>query len=183
MIKSAKIKYNQNVVPEMKEKFGYANDLAVPKIEKTIVNIGIGKCHEEKDKVEEIVNGLQAITGQRPIKTKARKAISGFKVRENMEIGLKVTSRGKRMWDFIDRLINVALPRTRDFQGISADSVDQNGNLNIGIKEHIIFPEIFPEQVKNIFSLQVTLVTTAKNKKEGLELFKLLGFPIKSHNA
>ena len=179
MIKLAKAKYNQDVIPKMKEEFGYINDLAVPKIEKIIVNVGIGKYHGEKDKIEEIINGLQNITGQRPVKTKARKAIAGFKIRENMEIGMKVTLRGKRMWDFMDRLINAALPRTRDFQGISSNSVDKNGNLSIGVKEHIVFPEIFSERVRNIFSLQITLVTSAKNKREGLELFKLLGFPIK----
>jgi len=179
MIKSAKIKYNEEIVSKMKKKFGYRNNLAVPRIEKIIVNSGIGKFQSEQDRIEEIVKNLQSITGQKPVKTKARKAIAGFKIRENMEVGIKVTLRGKRMWDFMDRLINIALPRTRDFQGISSSSVDENGNLNIGIREHIIFPEIFSEQVKNIFSLQVTIVTAAKNKKESAELFKLLGFPIR----
>jgi len=179
MIKSAKIKYNEDVISKMKDKFGYGNDLAVPRVEKIIVNTGIGKINSEKDRIEEIVKDLQSVTGQMPVKTKAKKAISGFKIRENMEIGIKTTLRGERMWDFMDRLINAALPRTRDFQGISSNSVDKNGNLNIGIKEHIIFPEIFSEKVRNIFSLQITLATTAKDRKEGLELFKLLGFPIK----
>jgi len=179
MIKSIKIKYNEDVIPKMKEKFNYGNDLAVPRVEKIIVNTGIGKFHGERDRVEETLKDIQLITGQNPVKTRARKAIAGFKIRENMEIGMKVTLRGKRMWDFVDRLINAALPRTRDFQGISSNSVDKNGNLSIGVKEHIVFPEIFSERVRNIFSLQITLVTSAKNKREGLELFKLLGFPFK----
>ena len=178
-IEPAKIKYNREVISRMKKKFGYSNDLAVPRIEKVVVNIGAGKFSKESDKMEDVMNSLQSITGQRPVKTKARKAIAGFKTRQGMEIGLKVTLRGKRMWDFIDRLVNSALPRTRDFRGISASSVDERGNLNIGIKDHVIFPEIFPEQIKNTFGLQVTMVATAKNKKEGTELFKLLGFPIR----
>jgi len=177
-IKSSKIKYNEEVIPKMKDKFGYENDLAVPQVEKIIVNTGVGKFNSERDRIEEMIKDFQFITGQKPVKTKARKAISGFKIRENMEIGIKTTLRGKRMWDFMDRLINAALPRMRDFQGVSSNSVDKNGNLNIGIKEHIIFPEIFSEKVRNIFSLQITLVTAAKDKKEGLELFKLLGFPM-----
>jgi large subunit ribosomal protein L5 len=177
-IKALKIKYKEEIIPEMKEKFGYKNDLAVPRIEKVVINTGIGKFQGEKERVQEVENDLQLITGQKSLMTKAKKAISGFKIRENMEIGMKTTLRGKRMWDFMDRLINVALPRTRDFQGISPSAVDKNGNLNIGVKEHTIFPEVFSEKVKNIFSLQITLVTSAKDKKEGLEFFKLLGFPI-----
>jgi large subunit ribosomal protein L5 len=175
----AKEKYLKKAVPGLMEKFGYGNILAVPKIKKLVVNAGVGKILKETDKVDEILNSLREMTGQQPIKTKAKKAISGFKIREGLEVGMKVTLRGKRMWQFIDRLVNVALPRTRDFQGIETSAVDARGNLNIGIKEHIIFPEISPEKVKNIFSFQVTIVTTTKNKEEGIELFKLLGFPIK----
>jgi large subunit ribosomal protein L5 len=122
---------------------------------------------------------LAQITGQKPIKTKSHKAISGFKIRQGLEIGAKVTLRGKRMWQFIDRLIGATLPRIRDFQGIEAKNIDQGGNLNIGIKEHIVFPEISPEKVKNIFGLQITVVASAKSREEGIELFKLLGFPVK----
>ena len=177
-IKSAKIKYSEEIVSKMKDKFGYSNDLEVPRVKKAVVNTGVGKFLKESDKIEDVINSFQIITGQRPIKTKAKKAVAGFKIRQGMDIGLKAVLRGQRMYDFIDRLVNSALPRTRDFQGISANSIDKRGNLNIGIKEHVIFPEISPEQVKNIFSLQVTIVTTTKNKKEGIELFKLLGFPI-----
>ena len=176
----AKDKYIKTVAAEMKNKFGYKNVMAVPRIKKVIVNVGIGKIIKENDKIEEVVKSITAITGQKPVKTKAKKAISGFKVREGMEIGVKVTLRGKRMWQFIDRLVSATLPRTRDFQGINRKAVDQGGSLNIGIKEHMIFPEISPERVKHTFGLQVTVSTDAKTQKEGLELFKLLGFPIKS---
>jgi large subunit ribosomal protein L5 len=181
-IKSAKIKYKDTVIPQMMEKFGLKNALAVPQLEKIVLNIGTGKFIKESDKIDEILKTLGEITGQRPIKTTAKKAISGFKIRQGLEVGAKVTLRGKRMWDFIDRYVNFTLPRTRDFQGIDQKSIDQNGNLNIGIKEHVIFPEVSPEKVKNIFGLEVTFVTNAKNHEKGIELFKLLGFPIKQTN-
>jgi large subunit ribosomal protein L5 len=164
----------------MKKKFGYKSVMAVPQIKKVIVNVGIGKIVKENDKIEEVVNAITAITGQKPVKTKAKKAISGFKIREGMEVGVKATLRGARMWNFIDRLVSATLPRTRDFQGINRKAVDQRGNINIGIKEHTIFPEISPEKVKYIFGMQVTISTNARSQEEGLELFKLLGFPIKS---
>jgi len=179
-ITPAKDKYIKTVAAEMKKKFGYKNVMAVPRIKRVIVNVGIGRILKENDKIEEVVNSITAITGQKPVKTKARKAISGFKIREGMEIGVKATLRGKRMWQFIDRLVSATLPRTRDFQGINRKAVDNGGNLNIGIKEHMIFPEISPERVKYTFGLQVTISTDAKTQEEGLELFKLLGFPIKS---
>ncbi len=179
---STKIKYKESVVPEMKKIFGYSNDLAVPRIKKCVINIGTGKILKEPDKIEEIVNSMREISGQKPVKTKARKAISGFKIRQGLEIGVKVTLRGKMMWNFIDHLVNFALPRTRDFQGIDLKSIDSNGNMNLGIKEHIIFPEISPERVKNIFSFQVNISTNSKSKKESTELFRLLGFPMKQDN-
>jgi large subunit ribosomal protein L5 len=176
----AKEKYIKTVQAEMKKKFGYKSVMAAPQIKKVIVNVGIGKIVKENDKIEEVVNALTAITGQKPVKTKAKKAIAGFKTRAGMEVGVKVTLRGARMWQFIDRLVGATLPRTRDFQGITRKSVDKGGNISIGIKEHLIFPEILPEKVKYIFGLQVTISTTAHSQEEGLELFKLLGFPIKS---
>jgi len=176
---SVKSKYAEKVVAKMKKKFGYKNDLEVPRIQKVVINSGIGKISKENDKIEEVIRSLSEIAGQKTIKTKAKKAISGFKVREGMDVGVAVTLRGKKMWWFIDRLINVALPRTRDFQGIDKKSVDSGGNLNIGIKEHMIFPEIIPEKVKHIFGFQINIVSTAKNREEGMELLKLLGFPIK----
>lgn len=179
-IVSAKDKYTQTAVAEMEKQFGYGNVMAVPRVQKVVVNVGVGKIVKEGDKIDEIVSTIESITGQKAVRTKARKAISGFKVRENMEIGVKVTLRGKRMWQFIDRVINATLPRTRDFQGINVRAVDAKGNLNIGIKEHMIFPEISPEKVRHIFGLQITVVTNATSQKEGITLFKLLGFPLKN---
>ncbi|MDO8529701.1 MAG: 50S ribosomal protein L5, partial [bacterium] len=139
LITPAKIKYKEKVIPEMKKIFNYTNDLAVPKLKKVVINVGIGKFLKENEKVEEIFKSIADICGQRPIKTKAKKAISGFKIREGLEVGIKATLRGRRMWNFIDHLINFALPRTRDFQGVESKSIDENGNLNLGIREHIIF--------------------------------------------
>ncbi|EKD65663.1 MAG: hypothetical protein ACD_50C00021G0001 [uncultured bacterium] len=176
---TTKDKYTGTVVPEMEKKFGYGNGMAVPRILKVVVNVGTGKLGREGDKAQEVFDSMIMIAGQRPVKTKAKKAIAGFKTRQGMEVGVKVTLRGKRMWSFIDRLVNATLPRTKDFQGIPVSSVDANGNLNIGIKEHVIFPEISPEQVKTIFGMQVTVTSTAKSKEEGMELYRLLGFPLK----
>ncbi|HAR99960.1 MAG TPA: 50S ribosomal protein L5 [Candidatus Moranbacteria bacterium] len=176
----AKDKYTKIAVAEMKKKFSYKSVMAVPRIQKVVVNVGIGKIVKENDKIEEIVTALTAITGQKPVKTKAKKAISGFKIREGMEIGVKVTLRGARMWQFIDRIVAATLPRTRDFQGLNRKAVDTGGNLNIGLKEHMIFPEISPEKVKHTFGMQITVSTNAHTQAEGLELFKLLGFPLKS---
>ena len=175
-----KQKYIKEVIPKMVERFGYRNKLAVPKIMKAIVNVGIGSSVLKDNKVQELISrDLALITGQKPAPTQAKKAISGFKTRKGMVVGLKVTLRGERMFDFLSRLINIAIPRTRDFQGLSSKSIDQNGNLNIGIREHIIFPEISQEDLKRIFGLEVTIVSSAKSGKEAMELFKLMGFPIK----
>jgi len=176
---NSKTKYAENAVAKLKKEFGYTNVLAIPKIEKVIVNVGIGRLEKEKEKIKDIVETIKIITGQAPAMTKARKSISGFKVREGSVVGVKVTLRGKRMWDFIDRLVNIAYPRTRDFQGIKLSSVGDQGDLNLGIKEQIVFPEISPEEVNNIFSLQVNVKTTAKSKKEGETLFRALRFPLK----
>lgn len=179
-ITPAKEKYAKTVQAEMMKKFGYKSVMAVPRIQKVVVNVGIGKLVKENDKIEEVVSSLTAITGQKPVKTKARKAIAGFKIREGMEVGVKVTLRGVRMWQFIDRVVAATLPRTRDFQGLNRKAVDKGGSLNIGLREHTIFPEISPERVKHIFGMQITVSTSAHTQEEGLELFKLLGFPLKS---
>lgn len=171
-------KYKKEVIPLMKEKFGYKNNLAVPKIEKVIVNAGIGTLSRDDQSRDLAAKDLALITGQKPIPTLAKKAISAFKIRKGMIVGLKVTLRGKRMFDFISRLINIALPRSRDFRGLSSKSVDGSGNLTIGIKEQIIFPEFIGEDIKKIFGLEVTVVTNAKTRQEALELFKLMGFPL-----
>jgi len=171
-------KYKKEVIPAMKEKFGYKNNLAVPKIEKVIVNVGIGSFSKDNQGQELITKDLALITGQRSVPTLAKKAISAFKIRKGMVVGLKVTLRGKRMFDFVSRLINVAIPRTRDFRGLPSKSVDKSGNLSIGIREHIIFPEISAEDIKKIFGMEISIVSNAKTRGEALELFKLLGFPL-----
>jgi len=177
-----KQKYTKEVIPKMKEKFDYKNDLSVPKIQKIVVNIGIGSSALKDEKVQELISkDLAIITGQKPVPTLAKQAIAGFKTRKGMIVGLKVSLRGKRMYDFLFRLINIALPRTRDFRGLSPKSIDQGGNLNIGIKEHIIFPEISQEDIRRIFGLEVNVATDANNREEALELFKLMGFPIKDN--
>jgi large subunit ribosomal protein L5 len=183
---SLKEKYKKEVIQQMMEKFGYKNAMTCPKIKKVVINTGFGRVisdktpDEQKKTTEAILNDLSLISGQKPILTKAKKSISSFKIREGLPIGAKVTLRGNKMDDFLMKLIHVALPRSRDFRGIAPESLDKKGNLTIGIKEHICFPEISPEEVKNIFGLEVTVATTAKTREEGLELIKLLGFPIKS---
>jgi large subunit ribosomal protein L5 len=171
-------KYKKEVIPAMRAKFGYKSIMAVPKIVKVVVNSGVGKLRDDKQQ-EEVKKYLSMITGQKASGRRAKKSISAFKTREGMVIGYTVTLRGKRMYDFISRLINIALPRTRDFKGIDAKSFDRNGNLTIGVKEHIVFPEIIGEDYKFLFGLEATIVTTAKKQKEAVELLKLLGFPIK----
>lgn len=174
-----KEKYQKQVVPAMKEKFGYKNSLAVPKIVKVVVNTGFNPEKKDKKAQEEIARDLALITGQKPSSRRTKKAVSAFKTREGMIIGMAVTLRGKRMHDFLDRLINIVLPRCRDFRGLLEKNIDQGGNLNIGIKEQIVFPEISAESAKNFFGLEIAIVTSAKTRKEGAELFKLLDFPIK----
>jgi len=180
-----KEKYQKEVVPEMMKEFGYKNPLAVPHIEKVAVNTGfgrevVGKTGEEQKKIQEsVINDLALICGQKAVLTRAKKAIAAFKTRKGMPLGARVTLRGQKMYDFLERLINVALPRSRDFRGLDAKSIDKNGNLTLAIREHIAFPEISPEKTKNIFGFEITIITNAKNRKRGLELLKLLGFPIK----
>jgi len=163
----------------MREKFGYKNDLAVPCLGKVVVNVGFGRHAKEKAYIENIEKNLAKITGQKPVLIKAKKSISSFKIREGMIIGAKVTIRGDRMYDFVEKLINISFPRVRDFRGIKEKNVDRNGVLTVGFREHLAFPEIKVDDVENIHGLEVSIVTTAKTRKEGLELFKLMGFPFK----
>lgn len=180
-----KDKYNKEVIPKMMERFRYTNRMAVPKIEKVVLNIGFGKLisgktgTERKKILESITGDLMIITGQQPVLTKARKSISGFKIRTGVPIGAMVTLRKQRMFDFLERLINIVLPRSRDFTGINPKSFDKEGNLTVSIKEHISFPEIFPEKIKQMLSFEITIVTTTQNREKGLELLRLMGFPIK----
>lgn len=177
-LKTTKEVYTDSV-KDLQKDLGFDSVMMVPKITKIVVNAGIGRITKESDKVDEVFNSLRDITGQNPIKTKSKKSIAGFKIRENQDVGVKVTLRGQRMWDFMDRLINGALPRVRDFQGIDLHSIDKSGNLNIGIKEHTIFPEIVAEKVRHSFGFQVTVVSTAKDEKHAEELYRRLGFPLK----
>lgn len=163
----------------MKEKFGYKNSLSVPKIDKVVVNIGTGRGLTDARFNEVAENTLARITGQKPVKTIAKKSISNFKIRQGLVVGMMVTLHGRNMYDFLDKLINVTFPRVRDFRGLESKIVDSQGNLNIGFKEHIAFPEIKSDEVEKIHGLQVAVVTTAKTKEEGLELLKLLGFPFR----
>ena len=180
-----KEKYQKEVIPQMMEKFGYKNVMAVPKIEKVVINTGFGrqvagKTGEEQKKIQEaIINDLSLIAGQRAVLTRAKKAIAVFKTRQGMPIGACCTLRGEKMYNFLARVIHLALPRSRDFQGIEAKSVDQKGNLTFAIKEQIAFPEISPEKTKMLFSFEITVVTNAKNREQGLGLLRLMGFPIK----
>ena len=171
-------KYKKEVIPAMREKFGYKNVMSVPKIAKVVVNSGVGRIRDAKQQ-EEIQKYLALITGQKPAPRPAKKAIASFKTRQGLIIGYQVTLRGRRMYDFISRLINIALPRTRDFKGLDLKSFDASGNLTVGIKEHIVFPEIVGEDYRFLFGLEVTIVTTAKRREEGVELLRLMGFPVK----
>ncbi|MBI1866201.1 MAG: 50S ribosomal protein L5 [Candidatus Staskawiczbacteria bacterium] len=182
---SLKEKYNKEVVPQMQKIFGYKNTMAVPKILKVVINTCFGKTavtktSGEREKIQNLImQDLASISGQKPKLVKSKKSIAGFKLREGLEIASMVTLRKSKMWDFLERLVYLSFPRSRDFKGVSQKAIDKRGNLNIGFREHISFPEIFAEKEKTIFGLEITIVTNAKNKEEGLELYKLLGFPIK----
>lgn len=173
-----KEKYIQETIPALRATFGYKNIMAVPKIEKVAVNIGIGRVREEKER-SEIEKYMTMITGQKPSPRPARTAIAAFKTRKGLIIGYQVTLRGQRMYDFLSRLVAVALPRTRDFRGIEEGSFDGRGNMTIGIREHIVFPEMIGEDYKMLFGMEVTVVTSARRREEGIALLKLMGFPIK----
>ncbi len=182
-----KEKYNKEIISEMIKEFGYKNKLSVPKIEKVVINVGFGKDisgkgGSEQERIQKsILDDLATISGQAPSLNSAKKSIAGFKIRKGNPVGCSVILRKKRMYDFIDRLISVSLPRVRDFSGIKISSFDKKGNLNMGIKEHIIFPEIYAEKARNIFGLEITVVNTSKSKEEGIKLLQLIGFPIKKN--
>jgi len=171
--------YKKQVIPELKKQFAYKNDLQVPKLEKVVLNVGLSKGLKEASFMEVVEDTLIRISGQKPVKTKAKKSISNFKIRKGLVIGMKVTLRGKRMYDFVDKLIKVTLPRVRDFRGLDLKTLDKEGNLNIGIKEHLAFPEIKADEIEKMHGLEVTIVTTAQTKEEGQALLIALGFPFK----
>ena len=172
-------KYTNEVVPQLMKDFSYKSIMEVPKIEKVVVNIGVGDAISNSKLLDEAVEELAAITGQAPVVTKAKKSIANFKLREGMPIGCKVTLRGDKMYEFLDRLVNLALPRVRDFRGVSADSFDGRGNYALGIKEQIIFPEIEYDKIDKVRGMDVIIVTTAKTDEEARELLRLFNMPFK----
>lgn len=182
---SLKEKYKKEVKPAMKKKFGLKSEMAIPRISKVVVNVGMGKMisdmasGQKKKTIDNIVNDITKITGQKPLVTKVKKSISGFKIRKGMPSGIAVTLREQKMRDFLMRLIHVVLPRTKDFEGLNLNSVDKEGNLSIGIEEQVSFPEILPEEVYTEFGFGITVVTTTREREKGLELLKLMGFPFK----
>lgn len=175
-----KDKYLNEVVPGLQEKFNYTNVMAIPKLDKVVVNIGLGEAVQNPKALDAAMQDLTLITGQKPIVTRAKKSIAGFKLREGMPVGVKVTLRGERMYEFVDRLLNVALPRVRDFRGVSPKSFDGRGNYSLGLKEQLIFPEIEYDKIDKLRGLEVVFATTAKTDEEGRELLKLLGMPFAS---
>jgi large subunit ribosomal protein L5 len=171
--------YQKNVVPALVKEFGYKNPMAVPKIEKISVNIGLGEATQNPKLMDGAVHELAQITGQKPVVTKAKKSIAAFKLREGMSIGCRVTLRGDRMYEFFDRLVNIALPRVRDFRGVSTKSFDGRGNYTLGIRDQLIFPEIDYNKVEKIKGMNISITTTAKTDAEGRSLLRNLGMPFR----
>ena len=173
-------RYENEVVKSLMEKFNYSSKMQAPKIEKIVLNIGVGDAVSNSKLLDDAVNELTLITGQKPVVTRAKKSIAGFKLREGQAIGCKVTLRGERMYEFLDKLVNVSLPRVRDFRGVSNNSFDGRGNYTLGVKEQLIFPEIDFDKVNKLRGMDIIFVTTAKTDEEGRELLRLLGMPF--HN-
>ena len=167
----------KNSTAKLKEKFQYKNDHQIPKLEKIMISIGVGKASDDKNLLAQMTKSLEIICGQKPVAKKAKKSIANFKVREGATVGLMVTLRGRRMHDFLTKLVNITLPRVRDFRGIDAKSFDGRGNITIGIKEHTVFPEIRIDQIENIHGLEITIVTTAKSDEEAKEFLRGFNFP------
>ncbi len=170
-------KYNTEVAPALMTKFGYKSTMQIPKLEKIVINIGMGDARENPKAIDAAMTDLATITGQKPVVTKARKSVANFKLREGMNIGCKVTLRADKMYEFLDRLFNVALPRVRDFRGINPNSFDGRGNYSLGIKEQLIFPEIDYDKIDKIRGMDVIIVTTAKTDEEAREMLSLMGAP------
>lgn len=180
MTQTLKDIYIKKATPALKEKFGYAHVMAIPRVEKVVVNCGVGRLRE-KDQQEEVKKYLTLITGQKPSPCPARTSIASFKTRQGQIVGYKITLRGKRMYDFLTRLVMAALPRTRDFRGLKRSAVHEGGALTVGIKEHIVFPETIGEDTRTPFGMEVTVVSNARTRAEAEELFRLLGFPLEHH--
>ena len=175
-----KKKYNEEVAPALMQKFQYKSVMQIPRIDKIVVSVGCGDCKDNAKMLESVIKDISAITGQHAVATVARKSVANFKLREGMKVGVKVTLRQDRMWEFMDRLFNVALPRVRDFRGISADAFDGRGNYSLGLKEQIIFPEIEYDKIEKLRGMNIAITTTAKTDEEARELLKLMGAPFVS---
>jgi len=176
-VPNLKAKYQAEVAPALMQKFGYKSTMQIPRLEKIVLNVGCSEAKENAKVLDAVVRDLTTITGQKAVVTKAKKSVANFKLREGMPIGAKVTLRGDKMWEFLDRLFNVALPRVRDFRGISADGFDGRGNYALGIKEQLIFPEIEYDKIDKIRGMDIVMVTTAQTDEEARELLKLVGAP------
>ena len=175
-----KDKYREKIVPALMEKFGYKNKLQVPRLEKIVINAGLGTAIQDAKILDEAVSEIALITGQRPVTTRAKKSIAGFKLRKGVQIGCMVTLRGKRMYEFLDRLLNVGLPRIRDFRGVLPKAFDGSGNYTLGITEQGMFPEISFDKIETVYGMAITIVTTARHDDEARELLRLFGMPFKS---
>ncbi|MFQ6057770.1 MAG: 50S ribosomal protein L5 [Anaerolineae bacterium] len=172
-------RYKQEIIPALMEEFGYRNVMQVPRLQKIVINVGVGEALQNAKALDHAVQDIATITGQRPIVTRAKKSIAGFKLRAGNPIGVKVTLRGQRMYDFFERLINIALPRQRDFRGVSPDAFDGRGNYTLGLREQLVWPEIDYDSIDKVRGMEVSIVTTAKTDEEGRRLLELLGMPFK----
>jgi large subunit ribosomal protein L5 len=179
MTSRLKEKYLKEVLPALRKEFNYSNPMQIPGINKVVVNIGMGEAIQNAKAMDAAVSDLSAITGQRPVITRAKRSVATFKLREGMQIGCMVTLRGERMYQFLDKLMNVALPRLRDFQGVSPDAFDGHGNYTLGLREQLVFPEIDYDKVDKVRGMEVSIVTTARTDEEGRRLLKLMGMPFK----
>jgi large subunit ribosomal protein L5 len=182
MVHALKTRYDKEIAGEVQKILGLQNVMEIPRLEKIVVNIGVGEAIENAKALDSAVEDLTTIAGQKPVVTRARKSIANFKLREDKAIGVKVTLRGERMWSFFDRLVNLALPRVRDFRGISPDSFDGRGNYTLGLTEQLVFPEIQYDSIDKVRGLEVTIVTTARTDDEGRALLRLFGMPFKDKN-
>ena len=172
--------YRESIVPKLQEEFKYTNPMQMPKLDKVVLNMGVGEAVADSKKIQSALRDMEAIAGQKPVATKARKSIAGFKLREGMSIGCKVTLRRDRMFEFLDRLVTIALPRVKDFRGLNGKSFDGNGNYAMGMKEHIVFPEIIYDQVDQIWGMDIIVCTTAQTNEEAKALLTHLGFPFRN---
>jgi large subunit ribosomal protein L5 len=179
MASRLKEKYQQEVVPALRKEFNYKNPMQVPGVHKVVVNIGMGEVIQNAKAMDAAVSDLATITGQRPVITRAKRSVAAFKLREGMQIGCMVTLRGDHMYQFLDKLVNVALPRLRDFQGVSPEAFDGRGNYTLGLREQLVFPEIDYDKVDKVRGMEVSIVTTARTDEEGRRLLKLMGMPFK----